>query len=219
MHRPGAPTRNNHSTDRQEKEKITMRSFANQQSELTESPQLSFRKKHKLALSALVSLILLASSSFVSAQQHVVNATPGWDIFGKLSKGQVIYNLTGSRGGRGLKLQITYILRGAEPNQSCDVAFGVFNLPGDGMASFGVPRIQRGTFTREGVTATNDAFIVGKFVTNSMGNGETHVTIDLAGVPPGSYDVQFTWTQRTDSRALYRTGRKYGQGFARIVVP
>jgi hypothetical protein len=148
-----------------------------------------------------------------------VSPTPGWDVFGKLSKGEVIYNVTGNPGGRGAKLQITYMLKGAEPNQSYDLAFGIFNLPGDGMTSFGVPRFQRGTFTREEVTATHDAFIVGKFVTNRAGNGETHVTLDLAGVPPGSYDAQFTWTRRSDPRAFYRTGRKYGQGFARIVVP
>jgi hypothetical protein len=200
------------------KGETTMRSFANQQFEVTETHRLSFRKRRKLALSALVSLILLASSSLVSAQQHV-SVTPGWDVFGKLSRGEVIYNVTGNRGGRGRKLQITYMLKGAEPNQPYDVAFGIFNLPGDGMKSFGVPRFQRGTFTREGVTATLDAFIVGKFVTNPAGNGETHVTLDLAGVPPGSYDVQFTWTRRRDTHAFYRTGTKYGQGFATIVVP
>lgn len=198
-----------------------MRSLDNQQSGLKPIYGVGSKSRAKLALGTFVSLILilLASSSFVCAQQHIVSATPGWDVFGKLSKGRVIYTVTGNPRARKSKLQITYILNGAEPNQSYDVAFGVFNLPGDGLTSFGVPRFQRGTYTREGVTATHDAFIVGRFTTNRAGNGETHVDLDLTGVPAGSYDVQFTWTRRTDTHAFYRTGTKYGQDFARIVVP
>ena len=64
-----------------------------------------------------------------------------------------------------------------------------------------------------------DSFIVGKFTTDKNGNGEAHVELDLTGVPAGSYNAHFAWTRLTDTRAFYRTGTSYGQGFAQIVVP
>lgn len=169
-----------------------------------------------IAISIVCSLI--GSLTFVSAKQTVLPVTPGWDVF-DAGTGYVIYSVTNSRRACRPKLQITYILQGAKPGQSYDLAVGIFNLPGDGLKFFGVPRLLRNTFTREGVTAIHDGFLVGKFTTDRLGNGEAHVELDLAGVPAGSYSAQFTWTRRSDLRGYYRTGTKYGEGFGTIVVP
>lgn len=162
--------------------------------------------------------MFLASSPMVSAKQTVLTVNPGWDAFDP-GTGYVIYSVTGSQRACKPKLEITYILQRAKPNQSYDVSIGLYNLPGDGVKFFGVPRLQRATINREGTEAIQDSFIVGKFITDQNGNGETHVELDLTGVPAGSYDAHFAWTRLTDTRAFYRTGTKYGQGFGKIVVP
>lgn len=179
-------------------------------------PQRTISPTFVMVVSLL--LVLLAASASVHAQQTVLSVTPGWDVFDP-GTGYVIYSVTSSRRSCQPKLQISYILQGAKPLQKYDVALGIFGLPGDGLTSFGVPRFLRNTFTREGVTALHDSFIVGSFTVDRFGNGQTYVELDLAGVPAGSYNAQFTWTRRTDTRGFYRTGTKYGQGFGKIVVP
>jgi hypothetical protein len=99
------------------------------------------------------------------------------------------------------------------------VGVGLYNLPGDGLKFFGVPRFGRAIHTREDVTAMQDAFVLGEFSTDRFGNGRRSFELDLSGVPPGSYDALFTWFQLIDNRGHYRTGSKYGEGFAKIVVP
>lgn len=171
-----------------------------------------------LALSLV--FCLAAASHSVYAAQTVLTVTDGWDVLDDPNaRGYVIYSVTSAKRACNPKLQITYILQGAKPLQNYDLAFGIFNLPGDGLKSFGVPRFLRNTYTREEITATHDAFIVGKFATDRNGNGQTHVELDLAGVPAGSYNAQFTWTRLSDTRGYYRTGSKYGQGFGTIIVP
>src|SRR6185295_6145980 len=157
-------------------------------------------------------------SPVVNAKQTVLTVTPGWDVFDS-GTGYVIYSVTSAQRACKPKLQITYILQRAKPNQTYDVSIGLYNLPGDGLKSFGVARLQRASFNREGTEAMQDSFIVGKFTTDNFGNGETHVELDLTGVPAGSYDAHFAWTRLTDTRAFYRTGTKYGVGFGKIVVP
>jgi hypothetical protein len=174
----------------------------------------------RLITFALISTILLAHGVvFVNAAPTKLSVTPGWDAFGPGS-GSVTYNLVaGPRRQR--KLQITYELKGAKPLQKYDLALGIFyppNTTGVGLKFFGVPRFLRETHTREDVTKTIDGFIVGKFNTDRFGNGQTHVDLDLSTVPAGAYDVQFTWTQLSDLRCHYRTGTKFGQDFAKIVL-
>jgi hypothetical protein len=163
-------------------------------------------------------VVLLVSSPIVSAKQTVLTVKPGWDAF-DAGTGYVIYSVTATQRACKPKLQVNYILQGAKPNQTWDLSIGLYNLPGDGVKFFGVPRLIRASTTREDVTAMLDSFIVGKFTTDRNGNGETHMELDLTGVPAGSYDVQFAWTRLTDTRAFYRTGAKYGVGFGKIIVP
>jgi hypothetical protein len=171
-----------------------------------------------LALSLVFCLATISTSVF--AQQKIAPpVTHGWDVKDDpKATGEVKYNVI-SKPGRRPILQITYNLKGAKPLQKYDLAFGLFGLPGDGLKSFGVPRFLRETHTRELITATLDAFVVGKFQTDRFGNGQTHVELTLAGVPAGTYNAQFTWTRLADLRAYYRTGATFGQDFAQIVVP
>lgn len=171
-------------------------------------------------LITLAMVLLLMTSSIAEAKPIVLPVTHGWDVLeDPKAKGFVIYSVTANRRACGPKLQITYILQGAKPLQKYDLALGIFGLPGDGLASFGAKRFSRAESTREGITATHDGFIVGTFATDRNGNGQSSVELDLAGVPAGTYNAQFTWTRLADQRGFYRTGTKYGQGFAQIVVP
>jgi hypothetical protein len=169
---------------------------------------------------ALLSLLMvvLASSPTASAKQTTLPVKPGWDVFDS-GTGYVIYSVTSGQKACKPKLQVTYILQRAKPNQTYDISIGIYGLKTDFLKSFGVPRLQRASFTREGTEAMQDSFIVGKFTTDGSGNGQTNVELDLTGVPAGAYDAHFAWTRITDTRAFYRTGTSYGQGFAKIVVP
>ena len=173
----------------------------------------------RLITFALISTVLLAPVVVVSAAPTVLPVTPGWDAFDD-GKGSVTYELiSGPRRQR--KLRITYKLE-AKPLQKYDLAIGIFyppNTPGDGLKFFGVPRFLRETHTREDVTAIIDGFIVGKLNTDRFGKGQTHVDLDLSTVPAGTYNAQFTWTRLSDLRCYYRTGTKFGQDFAKIVLP
>ena len=148
---------------------------------------------------------------------------PGWDLTPKLQKGYVVYSLSEQR-GCAPRLDLTYILVGADPNQSFHVTIGVFDakVP-DGVKFFGVPRFARVTTTREQNTATIDSFVVGAFRTDAYGNGEAHFKLDLSKVTPGAYNVQFAWTKLLEDggqgQGYYRTGEKYAQGFVVIKIP
>lgn len=166
-------------------------------------------------LMVVVLVGIIAASASANAQT-ILSVKPGWDVFDPGS-GQVIYKVTTNRCRS--RLNITYILKGATPLKHYHVSFGLFNLPGDGVKFFGVPRFLRETHTREDVKATLDAFLLGEFFTDRFGNGRRSFDLDLSGVPAGSYDAQFTWGQLSDLRGHYRTGSKYGEGFAKIVVP
>ena len=166
-------------------------------------------------LMVVVLVGIIAASASANAQT-TLSVKPGWDVFDPGS-GQVMYKVTTNRCRS--KLQITFILKGATPLQKFHVGVGLYNLPGDGVKFFGVPRFSRSTHTREDVEATHDAFLLGEFFTDRFGNGRRSFDLDLSGVPAGSYDAQFTWGQLSDLRGHYRTGSKYGEGFAKIVVP
>jgi len=163
--------------------------------------------------------VLLVASPPVSAKQTVLTVKSGWDVSDPGATGYVIYSVTSSQRACKPKLQITYILQRAKPSQTYALSIGIYNQPGDGVKSFGVPRFQHATFNPEGVEAIQDSFIVGSFTTDPSGNGESHIELDLTGVPGGTYDAHFVWTRLTDTRAFYRTGIKYGVGFAKIIVP
>ena len=197
-----------------------MRNHSNQRSGLRQRERLQRKRIISLLLVMAVSLafVLMTASPSVHAQQNILPVKPGWDVFNP-GTGYVIYSVTNSPRTCRPQLQITYILQGAKPLEKYDLAVGIFNLPGNGLTSFGVPRFLRNSFTREGVTAMHDAFIVGKFTVDRFGNGQAQVELDLANVPSGSYNAQFTWTRLSDTRGYYRTGSKYGEGFGQIIVP
>ena len=195
-----------------------MRNHSHQRSRLSQRDGLQRIIGLALVMAVSLAFVLMTASPSVQAQQNVLPVKPGWDVFNP-GTGYVIYSVTNSPRTCRPQLQITYILQGAKPLEKYDLAVGIFNLPGNGLTSFGVPRFLRNTFTREGVTAIHDSFIVGKFTVDRFGNGQAHVVLDLANVPAGSYDVQFTWTRLSDTRGYYRTGSKYGEGFGKIIVP
>jgi hypothetical protein len=181
------------------------------------------QKKGWRLLSPLLSaLAVLAVTSSVAAQ--TLSVKPGWDIFDlKLQKGYVVYSLSEQR-GCAPSLDLTYILVGAAPNQSFHVTLGVFDAKGpDGVKFFGVPRLSRLSATREGNTAVIESFVVGAFRTDAAGNGQAHFKLDLSKVTPGAYNVQFVWAKLPadggQGQGYYRTGEKYGQGFAVIKIP
>ncbi|HEU4389719.1 MAG TPA: hypothetical protein VFV34_18080 [Blastocatellia bacterium] len=125
----------------------------------------------------------------------------------------------------GPTLEIDYLLKGAEPNQSYTVTVGVFDASGcDGIDFFGVARWGGHIkYTRDSTTAFLDAFPVGKFKTNAAGDGQTHVTLDLSRVRPNTYKVQFAWGKLPadggQGQAYYHSGAKFGQDLAAITVP
>ena len=166
----------------------------------------------------VVALVVIVAAKASANAQTVLSVKPGWDVFDPGS-GQVTYKVTTNQLRCRSRLKVTYVLKGATPLKHYHVGIGLFNLPGDGVKFFGVPRFSRSTHTREGVTATHDAFILGEFFTDRFGNGQRSFDLDLSGVPPGSYDAQFTWFQLVDLRGHYRTGSKHGEGFGKIVVP
>ena len=92
-------------------------------------------------------------------------------------------------------------------------------MPGDSLKFFSMPRFHHGTYTREGVTATNYSLIVGDFKTDPNGDGEAHYEVDLTSIPPGTYDAQFGWQTKPIGSVFYRTGTKYGVGFGQIKIP
>lgn len=166
-----------------------------------------------------LAFMLLALGASVHAQQVSLSVSPGWDQRPRLSSGYVIYGVTSRGRCDAPKLLLTYVLKGAEANKAYKVYVGLFNLPEAGLKSFGVPRYNHGIYTRDGITARNDGFIVGDFQTNKDGDGEAHFELDLTGVPAGTYDAQFAWGTPAIGSILYRTGGKYGVGFGQIKVP
>jgi hypothetical protein len=117
--------------------------------------------------------------------------------------------------GNSDRFLMTFELEGAEPDQTYTVGFDVFGLPDPGLTSFGVPRFVRITQTREGVTATTDVYPVTTFSTDANGDGKASVSppLDLEGVPPGDYDLQFWWSRGGQFPVYYRTGGTFGVGF------
>jgi hypothetical protein len=175
---------------------------------------------HRVVMAVSLSLIVLAPSPFLHAQQASLAVHPGWDKKDpRFTSGYVLYGLTTRGKCDGPKLLLTYGLRGAESNTPYKLYIGLFNLPPAGLNFFGAPRYNHGVYTRDGVTARNDGFIVGDFKTNDRGDGEAQVELDLTDVPSGTYDAQFTWGTLGVGSIVYRTGEKYGVGFARIKIP
>jgi hypothetical protein len=168
------------------------------------------------ALIVLLGFILLGSTTQVNGKGAVqLPVSPGWDLFPTLLRGKVIRNSP----DRSSKLLLTYILVGAEPSTTYTVGFDIFNLPDPGVASFGVPRFARINQTREGTNATTDVFPVGTFVTDANGDGDAHFNLDLAGVPSGTYLLQYWWSASCCFPVSYRTGTSFGIGFDTITVP
>jgi hypothetical protein len=126
----------------------------------------------------------------------------------------VVYQLSGTT------LNLTYQLIGAQPSQNYVLGFDIFNLPSPGIASFGLPRVSRGTYTREGVTAVVDIFpdYSETFSTDAQGNGSASFALDLSGVASGAYNLQFYWANN-GLQTFYRTGTTFGSGFGTITIP
>lgn len=178
------------------------------------------RAVQRLLTAVSLSIIVLVTSPFLHAQQASLGVHSGWDKKdAPITSGYVIYGITTRGKCDGPKLLLTYGLRGAQRNTAYKLYIGLFNLPPAGLKSFGAPRFNHGVYTRDGITAQNDGFIVGDFKTNDSGDGEAHVELDLTGVPSGTYDAQFTWGTPSIGSIIYRTGEKYGIGFAKIKVP
>lgn len=172
---------------------------------------------HRLLTAVLLPVIVLMPGPFLHAQQASLGVHPGWDTRDPpFTSGYIIYGITTPGKCDGPKLLLTYSLKGAERNTAYKLYIGLFNLP---LKSFGAPRYNHGVYTSDGITAQNDGFIVGDFKTNGSGDGEAHVELDLSGVPSGTYDAQFTWGTPGIGSVIYRTGEKYGVGFAKIKVP
>jgi hypothetical protein len=174
----------------------------------------------RLMTAVLLSLTVLLPGPSLQAQQVSLGVHPGWDKKDPpFTSGYVIYGITSRGKCDGPKLLLTYGLKGAERNTAYKLYIGLFNLPPAGLPAFGAPRYNHGVYTRDGITAQNDGYIVGDFKTNDSGDGEGHVELDLTGVPSGTYDAQFTWGTPGIGSIVYRTGDKYGVGFAKIKVP
>jgi hypothetical protein len=140
---------------------------------------------------------------------------PGWDNFPPITTGSVVYQITGST------MTILFNLAGGTPSQTYDLGFDIFNLPNPGISSFGIPRTFRGTYNRQGVTATVDGFEFASpvFTTDSLGNGTAVATLNLSGVLSGTYNLQFVFASPTGLYSNYQTGTSFGVGFATIVIP
>jgi hypothetical protein len=139
-------------------------------------------------------------------------ASPGWDHFPRLSQGYVDLRVP-------LRLQPTYVLKGAEPNQTYTVGYDIFNLPDPGLTEFGVPREGRAPASREGREAMLDVFPVGKFVTDGNGDGTASFDLDLSRTPSGTYNLQFWWSRDGRYPVYYRTGAQFSDGLVSIIVP
>jgi hypothetical protein len=162
-------------------------------------------------------LVLTALASFVGAQPQDAPVKPGWDVFPQTGSGKVTYHKPGNSDN----LLLDFELKGAEPNQTYALGFDIFDLPEPGVPSFGVPRFRRGRFTREGVAATIDIFsLEATITTDANGNGKTKVRpplkLDPTAVPAGTYNIQFWFSRNGRFPVYYRTGDKFGQGFAAI---
>lgn len=173
----------------------------------------------RFALTFIPIVILLGLAPATPAQT-VLTVTPGWDLKPPLQKGYVIFSGPGQR-GCAPTMDVTYILFGAEPNKTYQATIGVFNANQPaGITFFGVKRWGHASYTREDITALLDSFVLGDFRTDARGNGEAHFKLDLSSVPAGSYNLQFAWTVlSTGAHSYYRTGQKFGQGFAVVKIP
>lgn len=140
--------------------------------------------------------------------------TPGWDGFPVLQQGSVTWRLTPAR-----VLEVTFAVTGAEPGEGYDLVFVVFGAPGGGVKRFGVEPFHSGNYTREGRSADGEAFRFGMLRTDGRGNGRIHATLDLSGVPPGTYHLQFGLARQDGSAAVvYRTGRVFAEGGETIIL-
>lgn len=183
-----------------------------------------------LLLAVSLAFVLLASGSSAHAQQTTLSVSPGWDFTPQVNgKGYVIYSVTGDRCSP--KLHVTYILdvdkldaRPTNPSDAritnpSEVWVTFYNLSDEARKYFSTPRFHSGTHTRDGVTSTNTGRALGDFLINPNGHGEAQYELDLTGIPAGTYDVQFGWQTKPVGRVFYRTGTKYGVGFAKIKIP
>lgn len=144
----------------------------------------------------------------------IATVTAGWDHFERLSAGTVKLSTR-------MLLHLTYMLQGAEPNQTYTVGFDVFDVPAPGLDHFGVPRLGgQGQYDREDPTVHRvDIFLVGSFNTNKEGNGVAEFDLDVSGVASGTYDLQLTWSRGGTYPCYYRTGERFGLNFVRITIP
>lgn len=150
--------------------------------------------------------------------------SPGWDTSGPLETGKVSWDDSLPE-----SLSVTFELRGALPSHTYTVGVHLFD-PNDlanypNVDNFLGWFVDRGTSTREGRTATGEAWDFGYLTTDQNGNGgET-----FSGyVPEGSYYAQFTVRMGSGCRpqegqsdgceVVYRTGDIFADGLEEIII-
>ncbi len=158
----------------------------------------------------LVFVMLLATSFVLSYQPLLVpevaagGATiaaldSAWNSQTPLATplGKVIYNIPNNR----KKMNLTYILQGAVPNESYNVGFNMSGSclvgePDSPPTTFGgLARILCGTWQRCGLTNTAGIYQVGTLRTDELGDGDLH--INLRDLPSGDHRVVFWVSQGT----------------------
>lgn len=157
-----------------------------------------------------LALLLFAAPALAAGGTVTLPLTPGWDDFPQLQSGSLVRTLTGR------SLTLSFTLTGGLPSTTYHVGFDIFNQPNPGVSAFGTPRTVRGTFTREGNTATVDVFILADVTSDASGNATLVSSLDLSGVAAGAYLLQYTFQIVAGGHVAYRTGTAFGVGFDEI---
>lgn len=133
---------------------------------------------------------------------------PGWDSKPPLESGNVTYKVMGDTEA----LEITYTVNDSVPGQNLKV--GLYDITETNLDSnmfddneFGLGW-GGGTYTREGVTVSEEWWNLGYLITEEDGDGSITFTVNPN---PGDYDVQFfIWAPSGYSGVGYESGGIFG---------
>jgi hypothetical protein len=141
---------------------------------------------------ALLPFVLLLAGISASSQTTTQKYTAGWDNFSEplnFTKSTVKWSVSTTKTS---KLTVIYSLVGATPSKLYQVALNFFcsTFP----ATFGQFPTDMGggkctPLTRQGVTRDSAEVEVGVVLTDRHGNGA--LTVAIAPVPAGTYDLEF----------------------------
>jgi hypothetical protein len=183
-------------------------------------------------LTFLLALTILVLPCQVSFAENRAPLSPGWDIFSEpLSSGQVLWQTL--EGQQSIyNLVVTFQVTGATRNHEFTVGLHLFNpdnpsQPPVDRSFGGYNAAPGGQASREGKTASVEAWDFGQLKTDNNGNGTSSFYLH---VPPGQYYAQFTVRMGgantcvghkgiySGCAAVYRTGGRYADRFEAITI-